>query len=600
MSNRRDQKGKHRSEAEAETETHRLPSQEMMNFRMLCHVDTAGGVIGNNGTEVRHLQNQTGCRILVEKPIRNCLERVINVTGDAAVERDIVLNNGTGEPEAVHVSAAQEGLLRVLERILELEGNGSREDGAVGCRLLGNSFQISALMELEGNGENVDAIRRIHGAKIQVLNNKDHLPACIAEDDELIQIMGGRLSVKRALVSVSQCLQDCATGRIQADMSLGVPLHEDLADLFSQAASLMPAVMDSAVDTFPVGHSVSKYVDRVLTIDKENSQHKIAFKLLCSNNSAAGVIGCGGSVIHALENETGACISFCPPVHGSKDRVAIIFSFEKRYPVYPSAQIAVVRVFEKSMEVALECGLISGLHKGTIVTAKILVTSHQLRCLIDEKGQVCTDIGSTSGVKIKLSPRDLLQDLVAENEEVIQIVGEYFNVKVALFQVTGKLRGNFFPSFVSEGVAYEQYPDSSMPESSHDEVQLNLDPEMDHVSDLSSPEKVDPSRFVPNLGGPHKLLSNKQGFLPQRMNESMDVKEVTNKTVEIEVPEQKMCLVYGLEGSSLTILKESSGAQITVQDPHPGENSGKVIISGTPEQVQVAKCLLQAFIYVKP
>nr|GMC91447.1 KH domain-containing protein HEN4-like [Ipomoea batatas] len=132
--------------------------------------------------------------------------------------------------------------------------------------------------------------------------------------------MGGRLSVKRALVSVSQCLQDCATGRIQADMSLGVPLHEDLADLFSQAASLMPA-----------GHSVSKYVDRVLTIDKENSQHKIAFKLLCSNNSAAGVIGRGGSVIHALENETGACISFCPPVHGSKDRVAIIFSFEVHF-----------------------------------------------------------------------------------------------------------------------------------------------------------------------------------------------------------------------------------------------------------------------------
>nr|GMD43369.1 E3 ubiquitin-protein ligase At1g63170-like [Ipomoea batatas] len=80
--------------------------------------------------------------------------------------------------------------------------------------------------------------------------------------------------------------QEGAIGRIQANMSPEVPLNENLADFLSQAASLMPAFMDSAVDTFPVGHSVSKYVDRVLTIDKENAQHKIASRLLCSNNSA--------------------------------------------------------------------------------------------------------------------------------------------------------------------------------------------------------------------------------------------------------------------------------------------------------------------------
>lgn len=73
------------------------------------------------------------------------------------------------------------------------------------------------------------------------------------------------------------------------------------------------------------------------------------------------------------------------------------------------------------MEVALDCGLISGLCMGTVVTAKILVASDELKCLIDEKGQVVTDIGSTSGVRIKLSPRELLQDLVAENDEVIQV-----------------------------------------------------------------------------------------------------------------------------------------------------------------------------------
>nr|GLL49122.1 ruBisCO large subunit-binding protein subunit beta, chloroplastic-like [Ipomoea trifida] len=58
---------------EMEMETLHLPSQQMMNSRMLCHVNTAGDVIGNNNFGVRHLEKQTGCRIVEEKPIRNCM-----------------------------------------------------------------------------------------------------------------------------------------------------------------------------------------------------------------------------------------------------------------------------------------------------------------------------------------------------------------------------------------------------------------------------------------------------------------------------------------------------------------------------------------------
>ncbi|XP_031121944.1 KH domain-containing protein HEN4-like isoform X2 [Ipomoea triloba] len=363
----------------------RLDSRQMMKFRMLC----PSGLIGYKAAGVRDLGSQTGCRIFVENAVRPCLERVINVTGGAAVEMAIFLNDGTGELEMVVVSAAQEGLFRVLETILELEGNGDDEERVVECRLLVDSSHIRALMG-ETPGQNVDAIRRIHGATIKVLN-KEHLPACIGKAEELIiQIMGRSLCVKRALVlEVSRCLQDCATGRIQANMSSGVmPINENR--------------------------------DRVLSVDEENVQLKIAFRLLCSNKSAGGVIGCDGTVVHALEKETGAAISFYPAVHGSNYRVAFISSLEKRDPVCPSAQNAVIRVFEKSMEVASDWGLISCLCNETIVTAKLLVARHELRCLIDDKGQIGTDIRIASGVKIKLSPTDLPQNLDAENDEVIK------------------------------------------------------------------------------------------------------------------------------------------------------------------------------------
>nr|GMD25633.1 KH domain-containing protein HEN4-like [Ipomoea batatas] len=414
----------------------RLDSRQMMKFRMLCHVNTASGLIGCNLAGVRDLGSLSCCRIFVEKTVRPCVERVINVTGRAAVEMAIFLYDGTGE-QMVVVSAAQEGLLRVLEKVLELEGNGDDEERVVECRLLVDSSHIRALMG-ETPGQNVDAIKRIHGATIKVLK---HLPACIGKTDELIiQIIGRSLCVKRALVlEVSRCLQDCATGRIQANMSSGVmPINENR--------------------------------DRVLSVDEENVQLKIAFRLLCFNKSAGGVIGCDGKVVHALEKETGAAISFYPAVHGSKYRVAIISSLEKRDPVRPSAQNAVIRVFEKSMEVASDWGLISCLCNERIVTAKLLVARHELRCLIDDKGQIGTDIRIASGVKIKLSPTDLPQNLDAENDEVIKIVGEYDNVKVALFQVTGKLRENIFSRFVSEGVVCEQYPNSSVPKSSHNEA----------------------------------------------------------------------------------------------------------------------------------
>nr|GMD78313.1 ruBisCO large subunit-binding protein subunit beta, chloroplastic [Ipomoea batatas] len=46
---------------------------QVANFNEICSsASNAGDVIGNNSFGVRHLENQTGCRIAEEKPIRNC------------------------------------------------------------------------------------------------------------------------------------------------------------------------------------------------------------------------------------------------------------------------------------------------------------------------------------------------------------------------------------------------------------------------------------------------------------------------------------------------------------------------------------------------
>lgn len=86
--------------------------------------------------------------------------------------------------------------------------------------------------------------------------------------------------------------------------------------------------------------------------------------------------------------------------------------------------------------------------------------------------------------------------MLKNNFHFLQIVGEYVNVKSALFQVTSKLRENFFFSLASKGVARRQYPFSSMPESSLGEIWRN-----------SSAVQTD---LVPKPGGPHIWLHKKQ------------------------------------------------------------------------------------------
>ncbi|XWS39789.1 hypothetical protein CRYUN_Cryun18bG0084500 [Craigia yunnanensis] len=181
-------------------------------FRLLCHVSRVGGVIGKSGNVIKQLQQVTGCKIRIEDAPAECPDRVITIIGPNAVNNKIVLNlgslgNGDGSRvEEVDVSKAQEALVRVFERILEVaaESNGAAL-GMVSCRLLAEVKQVGSV--IGKGGKIVEKIREDTGTKIRVLTDK--LPACASPTEEIVEIEGGVLAVKKALVAVSHCLQDC-------------------------------------------------------------------------------------------------------------------------------------------------------------------------------------------------------------------------------------------------------------------------------------------------------------------------------------------------------------------------------------------------------
>lgn len=154
-------------------------------FRLLCHASRIGGVIGKSGTVIRQLQQETGAKIRIEDAPDESPDRVVLVVAPSAVGGSKSIRRGD---EIMEVSKAQEALLRVFDRILEVaaesQGIGVGLMKVVSCRLLADAAQVGSV--IGRGGKVVEKIRKETGSKIRVLT--DNLPACSASDDEMVEV----------------------------------------------------------------------------------------------------------------------------------------------------------------------------------------------------------------------------------------------------------------------------------------------------------------------------------------------------------------------------------------------------------------------------
>lgn len=59
------------------------PPHEMLSFRLLCHHERVGTIIGKGGMVVKTLQQETGCEINVIEGASDSEDRIIVITGPA-------------------------------------------------------------------------------------------------------------------------------------------------------------------------------------------------------------------------------------------------------------------------------------------------------------------------------------------------------------------------------------------------------------------------------------------------------------------------------------------------------------------------------------
>ncbi|CAB4289848.1 unnamed protein product [Prunus armeniaca] len=611
-------------------------------FRMLCHASRIGGVIGKSGSVIKQLQQATGAKIRIEEAQVESPDRVVVVVAPSAIRSKIWLRTpglenvnvgGGGGEEEIEVSKAQEALLRVFERILEVAaetGAIPADVGVVSCRFLAEAAQVGSV--IGKGGKVVEKIRKETGCKIRVLNEK--LPACAFSTDEMVEIEGDIFSVKKALIAVSGRLQDCTLvdkTRMTGSRPLEAVPYESLPDLhldhLSQRNSMLTSLPSSSMSYASGVRPPSIEAERIPTLETKMVQQEVTFKILCANDRVGGVIGKGGAIVRALQNETGAAISIGPSVAECDERLITVAASESPESRYSAAQKGIVLVFSRSVEAGIEKGRDSSSNKGSSLTARLVVPSNQVGCLLGKGGVIVSEIRKVTGTGIRIIGGDQVPKCALENDEVVQISGDFSSVQDALYNITGRLRDNLFSSTVNNsgrrssssmltdtspyGRLRDPTPIGFQPSSSvgvnhglsrHTTLtqsmdHLGLSHSLDHPSSSPRPwaSQMVASRGITDTG--RGLTSLKSGTELGSGNKSAIV---TNTTVEIIVPENVIGSVYGENGSNLARLRQISGAKVIVHEPRPGTTDRIIVISGTPDETQAAQSLLHAFILTGP
>ncbi|KAL0365223.1 UNVERIFIED_CONTAM: KH domain-containing protein HEN4 [Sesamum angustifolium] len=560
-------------------------------FRLLCHASRIGGLIGRSGSIIKQLQQLTNCKIRVEDPTDSSDHRVISVVASPASIHKIKISaaaakedeeetsqgmSDDGNDEWFDVSAAQAGIVRVFERVVEVAAEGddvAAIDGVVSCRLLVWKNQGGAV--IGKGGKVVEKIRKDTGCRIKVLTVEGSLPT-----DEIVEIEGNVLAVKKALVAVTGRLQEFppldrtrtfGTRPLEAE---SVPIPS--VDLPLQRAPILQQMPSNSANHASGISPSSLEFETASDMDYRTLQQEVVFKILCFNERVGGIIGKGGSVVKALQTETGASISIGPTIAECDERLITITAMESVESQYSPAQNAAVLVFHRSMEAGLVNGMDSD-SKGSPVSARVVVPSNQ-------------------------------------------ITGEFLNVQDALYKVTDRLRSNMFSIRMSTGGGnrnFSRTENSAFGSKGSTSIWITVSVGgSDNLNDLKSlrqsMDHLGISNNIDQPSSPSSLIPttvygvNQQNVtdIGERSASVINGVElgsgsrsavVTNTTVEIVVPDNVIGSIYGENGSNLSRLRQISGAKVIVQEPRPGTTQRTVIISGTPDETQAAQSLLQAF-----
>ncbi|KAL2329946.1 hypothetical protein Fmac_017527 [Flemingia macrophylla] len=172
------------------------------------------------------------------------------------------------------------------------------------------------------------------------------------------------------------------------------------------------------------------------------------FRYLCPVRKIGSVIGRGGDIVKQLRADTRAKIRIGDALPGCDERVVTVHSASEETnhlddtgDLVSPAQDALFRIHQRVVaEDARDGG--DDDDDRNHVTAKLLVPSDQIGCVIGKGGQIVQNIRSETGAQIRILKDDRLPPCALSSDELVQISGEAAVVKRALFQIASQIHDN--------------------------------------------------------------------------------------------------------------------------------------------------------------
>ncbi|KAJ7958855.1 KH domain-containing protein [Quillaja saponaria] len=641
--------------------------------RLLCPSSKIGSFLGDSGHIISQIHQETGGKVRVEETVPGCDERVIAIVGsDKETEEDTEQSKEVGNEEitenekeedvetkgndendeakdSVPVEALksekatlQKALFLIFERLVEGEGetnDGDEENNKSSSfvlRLLVLSSQVGCI--LGKGGSVIKQMSSESGAQIRILP-RDKLPPCASASDELVQITGEIEAVRKALQSVSQQLlenpprdHESISANLTGSSSHSFGRFPPPNRSFTGQGGPYPAGYRDLPDFHSAPpHTIPKFHEGIIPSRFRPLEEMLTFRLLCHDERVGGIIGKGGAIIRTLQQETCCEIKVMEGISGSEDRLVIVSG-----PAHPDDRISPVQDAVLRVQTRIVRAIPDS--KEQSVLARILVSSNQIGCLLGKGGSVISEMRKLSGAHIRIIGKDQVPKFASEDEEVVQVNGEFEAVQDALLQITTRLRHHFFrdafpsinypstPAFLDQLPPFPPY--MGRRELSPPGIHSNLGPPFHKFDSLGA----HPSHggFHPHddrppfmhdgyrLGVPPYLSERKpwgpQGLIegggplgmpdfarapPRRLGGFAGGSHqpiITSTTVEVVVPRSVVPVIYGEDGECLKQILQISDAKITITDPKPGAMETVIIIAGTPEQTHAAQSLIQAFV----
>ncbi|XP_023732274.1 RNA-binding KH domain-containing protein RCF3 [Lactuca sativa] len=390
-----------------ERESHGIGPEDTV-YRYLCPSRKIGSIIGRGGEIVKQLRLDTQAKIRINESIPGCEERVVIIYSSSEETNSFGDNNDL-------VSPAQDALFKVHDRIV-IEEDEFDESQQITVRMLVPSDQIGCV--IGKGGQVIQNIRSETHAQIRILSN-EHLPNCALNSDELLQISGDTIVVRKALYQLASRLHENPS-RSQHLLLSSPSLHR--GGYMGPHSGAPPVGLVSLMG--PYGNNGGDW-------------REFSLRFVCPTDNIGAVIGKGGVIIKQMRQESGANIKVDSSSAEGDDCLITVSAkevFEDSSPTIDAAMRLQPRCSEKSEK---DSGVF-------VITTRLLVPSSRIGCLIGKGGAIISEMRNLTRANIRILNTENLPKVASEDEEMVQITGDINAASSALLQVTTRLRANVF------------------------------------------------------------------------------------------------------------------------------------------------------------